>query len=121
MALVSYLTRAGRQIASGAAPHVRTAEAILVLAVVLLFTTAVLPGGRADALPEVSEVTHRVDLNTAPWHELVNLPGIGDVRAKEIVRDRDARGPFRSPGELERVHGIGPATVKALTEILRGR
>lgn len=98
----------------------RSAEAILVLAVIVLLTAAVVPGGRTDALPGVEEVTHRVDLNAAPWHELVNLPGIGEVRAKEIVRDRAARGPFRSAGDLERVHGIGPVTVKALTEYLRG-
>jgi len=55
---------------------------------------------------------HRVDLNRASWHELTNLPGSGEVRARRIVTDRRRRGAYEDPEELERVHGIGPGTVE---------
>ena len=57
---------------------------------------------------------YRVELNRADWPELTNLPGIGEARAREIVLDRQQRGPFHSPEELTRVHGIGPATVEGI-------
>jgi competence protein ComEA len=39
---------------------------------------------------------------------LVHLPGVGPVLAERIVASRQAEGPFRSPGDLRRVKGIGP-------------
>jgi competence ComEA-like helix-hairpin-helix protein len=39
--------------------------------------------------------------------------------AKEIVADRELRGPFGSPEGLLRVDGIGPAAVRRLEPFLR--
>jgi hypothetical protein len=58
----------------------------------------------------------RVDVNRADPRTLEALPRIGPVRARAIVAER-TRHPFRSLDDLERVHGIGPATVAGL----RGR
>lgn len=55
----------------------------------------------------------RPDLNRAPARHLVLLPGVGPVRARAIVEER----PFAGVDDLQRVKGIGPATV----ELLRGR
>ncbi|HEX9581021.1 MAG TPA: helix-hairpin-helix domain-containing protein [Gemmatimonadales bacterium] len=55
-----------------------------------------------------------VRLNTATVAELAQLPGIGPTRAAAIVADRKARGPYRRPEDLQRVPGIGPATVARL-------
>ena len=55
-----------------------------------------------------------VDLNRAGAPAFEALPGIGRARADAIVSDRSERGPFRSVEELERVRGVGPATVEAL-------
>lgn len=55
-----------------------------------------------------------IDLNTAGQADLERLPGIGATRARDIIRERQENGPFRSVDELERVKGIGPATVEAL-------
>ncbi len=57
-----------------------------------------------------------VDLNRADEDALQALPGVGPALARRIVEVR-AQGPFRSVEDLERVRGIGPATV----ERLRGR
>jgi len=53
-------------------------------------------------------------LNRASAPDLERVPGIGPVRARAIVSDREARGAFESVGALDRVAGIGLATVRAL-------
>ena len=50
-----------------------------------------------------------VDLGRATAEDLSAIPGIGPGLAAEVVRDREERGPFRSPDDLLRVRGIGPA------------
>lgn len=67
-----------------------------------------LPGAslRALGLP--------VDVNRAREADLRVLPGIGPGRARAIVEERTAHGPFRGLRDLVRVRGIGPATVAAL-------
>jgi competence protein ComEA len=55
-----------------------------------------------------------LDLNAASADELMLLDGIGRVRARAIVADREQRGPFLSVGELVRVEGIGPHTLAGI-------
>jgi competence protein ComEA len=61
----------------------------------------------------------RVRVNQASEEELARLPGIGPVRARDIVDDRRRRGPFRNIDDLQRVPGIGPSTVERLKERVR--
>ena len=56
----------------------------------------------------------RVDVDRAPAVELARLPRIGPALAGRIVADREAQGPFGSLEALERIPGVGPATLKAL-------
>ena len=65
----------------------------------------------------------KLDPNTATWWELTVIPGIGETTAHRIVSFRsdhgDASGiPFRSPADLESVHGIGPKTVVRMAPYL---
>lgn len=53
-----------------------------------------------------------VDLDRASVEDLSAVPGIGPGLAAEVVRDREARGRFRSPDDLRRVRGIGPARME---------
>lgn len=53
----------------------------------------------------------RVDPNRAPEAELDRLPGVGPTVAAAIVRERENGGWYRNAADLERVRGIGPATV----------
>lgn len=52
----------------------------------------------------------RVSLNGASLAELEGLPRVGPVLAARIVAGR----PYRSVAELDRVKGIGPATLAVL-------
>ena len=55
-----------------------------------------------------------VNLNTATQAELEGLNGIGPVKAKAIIEDRARHGPFKSVDDLDRVKGIGMATIDKL-------
>ena len=58
----------------------------------------------------------RVNINTAGLEELMTLPGIGEVRARAILDDREANGPFVYPEELTRVKGIGEGILAGLLD-----
>lgn len=60
----------------------------------------------------------RLDLNAASADALETLPGVGPRKAAQIAEDRARRGPFASVDELDRVKGIGPATVEQLRPYL---
>ena len=56
-----------------------------------------------------------LDVNAVHADGLELLPGLGPVRAAAIRAERERRGPFRSLDEwARRVHGVGPASVRAL-------
>ncbi|MFQ5479505.1 MAG: ComEA family DNA-binding protein [Candidatus Binatia bacterium] len=55
----------------------------------------------------------KVDLNTATVEQLAELPGIGPAKAEAIVAER-SREKFKSVDGLERVSGIGSATMEKL-------
>jgi competence protein ComEA len=59
----------------------------------------------------------RIDINLASAEELVTLPGIGPARAQAIIATRDEQ-PFRVPGDLRRVPGIGEATFQRLAPLV---
>jgi competence protein ComEA len=59
-----------------------------------------------------------LELNHADVAALEALPRIGPSLARRIVEDRERNGPFHAVEELERVHGIGPATVETLRPLI---
>lgn len=59
-----------------------------------------------------------IDLNTAPVELLESLPGIGPVRAKAIVADREQNGRFLTIEQITRVPGIGAATYKDIRDLV---
>jgi competence protein ComEA len=56
----------------------------------------------------------RVDLDRATEAEIDRLPRVGPALAKRIVANRDSFGAFGSLQGLERVRGVGPATLERL-------
>lgn len=66
----------------------------------------------------VSEVA-TVNINTADAAALAAaLNGVGESRAQDIVRHREAYGPFASAEELTEVKGIGQSTLDKNREVI---
>ena len=59
-----------------------------------------------------------IDLNAASEEQLDALPGVGPATAAAIVAYRDEHGPFGSVDDLGKVHGIGPAKLDALRDLV---
>jgi len=89
------------------------AGALLVGSLVTIWRGVEVPVGEpASATEDVGAAI--IDLNLADAELLEELPGIGPVRAREIVRLRDERGGFDSVEELVDVRGIGPVTLERI-------
>lgn len=56
----------------------------------------------------------QVNINDADITELEKLPGIGQVKAEQIISYRNENGLFKSQEELKNVSGIGEKTYEAL-------
>jgi len=59
------------------------------------------------------------DPNADPPGPLQLLPGIGPTLAAAIVAERESGGPYRDPGDLCRVRGIGPRTLEQIRPALK--
>lgn len=79
--------------------------AALLLSVSLGFSSGVLA---QDMAP--------INVNTADVELLTELPGIGPSRAEALIEERETNGPFESVDDLERVSGIGPATIDRMRD-----
>jgi competence protein ComEA len=100
-----------------------------VLAVLLLVAAGMLffwwyrQGGLEGRTVEFKDLSPRkaeyaVDLNSAEWPELAQLPDIGETLAKRIVEYRREHGSFPSNDSLIRVRGIGPKTLESVMPYL---
>jgi competence protein ComEA len=104
--------------------HDQKTIAVLALAVIIAMGVAWLVlGGATGELVEIDrqprrEAPFRVDLNTATWPELSQLPGIGETLARRIVESREKEGPFASADALLRVSGVGPKKFERLKPFL---
>lgn len=77
----------------------------------------VIPREPAEAVEAVETAgIDLVDVNTAGLEELMSLPGIGEVRARAILDDREANGPYRYPEDLIRVKGIGETVLSGILD-----
>ncbi|KGB98938.1 ComEA family DNA-binding protein [Burkholderia cepacia] len=71
----------------------------------------------AVMLGAVASAWAAVDVNTANEDALVGIKGIGPARAKAILDERGARGPFKNADDLAaRVKGMGGHTVERLQQ-----
>lgn len=99
------------------------------LVAALLACAAILVGyvafsyNRHDSLIDIDEMEYRptryvVNINTATWPELANIPGVGPNLAKTIVEHRSEFGAFSTIDEFEQVPGIGEVTLEELRPYL---
>lgn len=71
-------------------------------------------GVRLERMDDLLVVGLPIPVNTASARSLEAIPGIGPSLSAAIIADREARGPFHTIEDLDRVKGIGPATVEKL-------
>ena len=66
-----------------------------------------------------------IDINTAQWFEIAQLPGIGEKLSRRIVETRELRqrksGPpaFARPEDIRSVRGIGEKTLRRISPYIR--
>lgn len=68
---------------------------------------------------ESRQYEFQIDVNRAGWVEWMQLPGIGETLARQIVEDRETRGPFASIDDVSRVRGIGPGRMRDIRPYLQ--
>lgn len=107
----------------------RIGAVIIVLASIVAMTiswldhAAVLPGGPGENARQsdgrVNSDAALVDLNTDDESMLALLPGIGTLKARRIIEERQRNGDFSGVDDLRRVAGIGDQTIEGLRPLVR--
>ncbi len=71
-------------------------------------------------IPQAGEESapQKIDINRADAWLLEALPGIGEVRAQDILNYRNLNGPFSNTNELLKVKGIGTTTFEAIKALI---
>lgn len=92
------------------------------------FTQDVVPAVKAVAPSKTAKFTGEstgnvpsdadcIDINNADESQLRRLPGVGPARAQTIIATRHKR-PFKRKSDLARVKGIGPKSVKKMSDLI---
>ena len=68
--------------------------------------------------PARRPVRFPIDLNKAPVHDFLELPGIGEKLAERIVQYRKNNGPFQKIEDLRKVKGIGKKRMERLRPLV---
>ena len=67
---------------------------------------------------QISAENGLININTASEAELQLLPGIGEVRARNIVEYREANGPFEKIEDITLVSGIGSGIFEDIIDLI---
>ena len=65
---------------------------------------------------DMEDGSAKIDINIATVEELVALPGIGEVKARDIVELRTQMGGFMSIEDILNVEGIGEKTFESIRD-----
>lgn len=59
-----------------------------------------------------------ININTANLHQFWSIDGIGETKARAIIKYRDEHGDFASVDDLVNVSGIGEKTLERIRKYL---
>ena len=68
--------------------------------------------GRAVTAGQLSRAAQAEDFDLAGLDALCTLPGVGEKRARAILADRAANGPYAQVEDVTRVSGITQNTIR---------
>ena len=78
---------------------------------------------QAESEPETSVETEggqnntiKINLNTASKERLMDIPGVGEKRAEDIIQYRESVGKFTKIEELKNIKGLGGKTFEKLKD-----
>lgn len=94
--------------------HIKAVFAALLITFTLSSTAFEVP----DTAASIQQQVHIINVNKANVDELVQLKGVGAVKAQAIVSYRESNGKFKSVDELLKVKGIGEKVIAANIEKL---
>jgi len=77
-------------------------------------STAPLPAGRAEEIRAAAAVREKININTAGWIRLTEIPGIGRARSKAIIHRRTQYGPFDSLDDVLKIPGFPDSLKQSL-------
>jgi len=83
-------------------------------------TSSADPSSLKIYIPEVreEEQPQKINLNRAEAWLLEALPGIGEIRAQDIIDYRNQNGAFHNINELLKVKGIGVTTYEQIKHLI---
>lgn len=61
---------------------------------------------------------NKISLNEATQEELLTLPGIGESKAKAIIKYREEKNGFKSIEEIKNISGIGESTFEKFKDYI---
>ena len=61
----------------------------------------------------------KININTASLGDLVDLPGIGETKARDIIDFREKNGKFKIIDDIMMVKGIGTATFERIKDLIK--
>jgi competence protein ComEA len=73
--------------------------------------------GQVTAAPAAQQ-QGKTNINTADASQLAALPGIGPKVAEDIIKHREANGPFKTTEDLKQVKGIGDKKYDAIKDLI---
>ena len=71
-----------------------------------------------NLIDTTTQVSLKININTCSIEDLININGLGEVKAQKIIDYRESNGLFSSVEELLNVDGIGNKTLEKIKEYI---